>query len=92
MRSVMIRCPATGNAVSTAIETEPSAFRKLPKVAAPHALPGMRAGSCVDRTHGSQASRGRWTMKLWLSKIAAASQLARLAEPHRGFQIDRNKL
>jgi hypothetical protein len=30
--SVMIRCPATGRAVSTAIETEPSVFRKLPKV------------------------------------------------------------
>jgi hypothetical protein len=34
MSSVMIRCPATGRAVSTAIETEPSVFRKLPKVAA----------------------------------------------------------
>ncbi len=33
MSSVMIRCPATGRAVSTAIETEPSVFRKLPKVA-----------------------------------------------------------
>jgi hypothetical protein len=34
MSSVMIRCPVTGHAVSTAIETEPSVFRKLPKVAA----------------------------------------------------------
>ena len=34
MSSVMIRCPNTGRAVSTAIETEPSVFRKLPKVAA----------------------------------------------------------
>ena len=34
MSSVMIRCPATGHPVSTAIETEPSVFRKLPKVAA----------------------------------------------------------
>ena len=33
MSVVMIRCPATGLAVSTAIETEPSTFRKLPKVA-----------------------------------------------------------
>ena len=34
MSSVMIRCPVTGRAVSTAIETEPSVFRMLPKVAA----------------------------------------------------------
>ena len=33
MSSVMIRCPNTGRSVSTAIETEPSVFRRLPKVA-----------------------------------------------------------
>ena len=33
MSSVMIRCPSTGRAVYTAIETEPSVFRRLPKVA-----------------------------------------------------------
>jgi len=33
MSSVMIRCPNTGRAASTAIEVEPSVFRKLPKVA-----------------------------------------------------------
>jgi hypothetical protein len=32
MSSVMIRCPNTRLAVSTAIETEPSVFRKLPKI------------------------------------------------------------
>jgi hypothetical protein len=32
MSSVMIRCPNTGRVVSTAIETEPSVFRKLPKI------------------------------------------------------------
>ena len=32
MTSIMIRCPNTGRAVSTAIETETSVFRKLPKV------------------------------------------------------------
>ena len=32
MSSVMIRCPTTGRAVSTAIEMEPSVFRKLPDV------------------------------------------------------------
>ena len=34
MSSVMIRCPVTGCAVSTAIETEPNVFRKLPNVVA----------------------------------------------------------
>ena len=32
MSSVMIRCPNTGEAVSTAIETEPAVFRKLPNI------------------------------------------------------------
>jgi cytochrome c-type biogenesis protein CcmH/NrfF len=41
MSSVMIRCPTTGLAVSTEIETEPSVFRKLPKVAA-----RMRCSAC----------------------------------------------
>ncbi len=34
MSSVMIRCPITREPVSTAIEVEPSVFRRLPKVAA----------------------------------------------------------
>jgi hypothetical protein len=34
MGSVMIRCPSTGRSVSTAIETEPSVFRRLPKLSA----------------------------------------------------------
>jgi len=34
MSSVMIRCPNTGEPVSTAIEIEPSVFRQLPKVEA----------------------------------------------------------
>ena len=34
MSSVMIRCPNTGRPVSTAIETEPSVLRRLPKIAA----------------------------------------------------------
>ena len=33
MSSVMIKCPSTGRPVSTAIEVEPSVFRKLPEVA-----------------------------------------------------------
>jgi hypothetical protein len=34
MGAVMIRCPRTGQAVSTEIETEPSVFSRLPEVAA----------------------------------------------------------
>lgn len=34
MGTVMIRCPNTGCAVSTGIETEPSVFSRLPEVAA----------------------------------------------------------
>ena len=34
MSSVMIRCPNTGRAVSTAVEIEPSVFHKLPNIAA----------------------------------------------------------
>jgi hypothetical protein len=41
MSSVMIRCPATGHAVSTGIETEPVVFRRLPKVTA-----RMRCPAC----------------------------------------------
>ena len=33
MSTVMIKCPNTGLAVSTAIETEQSVFRRLPRVA-----------------------------------------------------------
>lgn len=33
MSTVMIKCPNTGLSVSTAIETELSVFRQLPKVA-----------------------------------------------------------
>jgi len=32
MSLLMIRCPNTGRSVSTAIETEPSVFRMLPKI------------------------------------------------------------
>ena len=34
MSSVMIRCPTTGRAVSTEIETEPGVFRHLPNMRA----------------------------------------------------------
>ena len=55
MSSVMIRCPATGLDVSTAIETEPSVFRKLPLVAG-----RMHCPAC-GRSH-------RWTISsAWLA-------------------------
>jgi len=41
MSSVMIKCPSTGRSVSTAIETEPSVLRLLPKIAA-----RMRCPAC----------------------------------------------
>ncbi len=41
MSSVMIKCPVTGRPVSTAIETEPSVLRQLPKIAA-----RMRCPAC----------------------------------------------
>lgn len=40
MSSVMIRCPSTGRAVSTEIETEPSVFRQLPNIRARMHCPG----------------------------------------------------
>jgi hypothetical protein len=41
MSLVMIKCPVTGLAVSTAIETEPNSFRRLPAVTA-----HMRCPAC----------------------------------------------
>jgi len=51
MSSVMIACPETGRAVSTAIEVEPSVFRKLPNVAA-----RMRCPACGKEHVWSTAS------------------------------------
>jgi hypothetical protein len=39
MSMVMIKCPVTGRAVPTAIETEPASFRRLPKVTATMCCP-----------------------------------------------------
>lgn len=43
MSSVMITCPNTGKSVSTAIEVEPSEFRRLPKIAS-----RMRCSVCGE--------------------------------------------
>jgi len=66
MSAVMIRCPITGRAVSTAIETELSVFRKLPKVTA-----RMHCPAC-GQDHA-------WTVSsAWL---AGEPRLAELAQP-----------
>ena len=72
MSSVMIKCPMTGRAVSTAIETEPSSFRRLPKVTA-----HMRCPAC-GRDHEWTVSSAwlsgepRLVMQSSVQKIAAA--------------------
>ena len=55
MSTVMIRCPVTGRGVSTAIETDPATFRKLPTVA------GLMHCPACGRSH-------RWTISAaWLA-------------------------
>ena len=70
MSLVMIKCPVTGRAVSTAIETEPSSFRRLPKVTA-----HMRCPAC-GRDH-------EWTVSsAWLSgepRLVAQSSAQKIA-------------
>ena len=39
MSAVMIRCPITREPVSTAVEVDPTVFRRLPKVAARNFCP-----------------------------------------------------
>ena len=72
MSSVMIRCPITGRPVSTAIEIEPSVFRKLPKVAARMLCPACGQEHVVERSvpPGLRASRG------WSSGAAATIEAA----------------
>jgi len=43
MSAVLIRCPNTGEPVPTGIETEPTVFRKLPKVSSK-----MRCPACGE--------------------------------------------
>ncbi|HVZ54921.1 MAG TPA: hypothetical protein VG986_23350 [Pseudolabrys sp.] len=58
MSSVMIRCPNTGESVSTGIETEANVFRRLPKVPA-----RMRCPACGEEHDWSVSSA-------WLAKDA----------------------
>ena len=70
MSPVMIKCPVTGRAVSTAIETEPNSFRRLPKVTA-----HMRCPAC-GRDH-------EWTISsAWLSgepRVVAQRPMQKIA-------------
>jgi hypothetical protein len=70
MSAVMIRCPVTGRPVSTAIETEPSVFRKLPKVSS-----RMHCPAC-GKDHAWSISSAWLSGEPWLavssSKIEAA--------------------
>ena len=70
MSLVMIKCPVTGRAVSTAIETEASSFRRLPKVTA-----HMRCPAC-GRDHELTVSSA------WLSgepRLVAQSPAQKIA-------------
>ncbi|MGB7689807.1 MAG: hypothetical protein WBL98_15140 [Pseudolabrys sp.] len=72
MSSMMIRCPVTDREVSTAIETEPSVFRMLPKVAALMHCPAC--GQDHTWTVGSAwlAGEPRLVDEAAVSKVAAA--------------------
>ena len=65
MSLVMIKCPGTGRAVSTAIETEPSVFRQLPRINARMFCPAcgqehvwaMSSAWLSDEPHTTEAAR-----------------------------------
>ncbi len=48
MSSVMIRCPSTGRAVSTAIETEPCRFPQIAEVSSRMLCPACERGAYLD--------------------------------------------
>ena len=69
MSLVMIKCPVTGRAVSTAIETEPNSFRRLPTVKAHMCCPAC------GRDH-------EWTVSsAWLSGEPRLVTQGRLQKP-----------
>jgi len=77
MSSVMIKCPVTGRAVSTAIETEPNSFRRLPKVTA-----RMRCPACGQDHEWTVSSawlsgEPRLVAKMPVQKTAAAQLASR---------------
>jgi hypothetical protein len=68
----MIRCPATGRAVSTAIETEPSVFRKLPKVLARMHCPACGQNHMWTVSSAWLAGEPRLVAQTAPSKVEAA--------------------
>ena len=72
MSSVMIRCPATGLDVSTAIETEPSVFRKLPRVAGRMHCPACGQDHVWTVSCAWLAGEPRPVHRVALSEIVAA--------------------
>ncbi len=72
MSSIMIGCPVTDREVSTAIETEPSVFRKLPKVAAFMRCPACGQDHVWTVSSAWLAGEPRLVEKVTLPKIEAA--------------------
>ena len=72
MSLVMIKCPVTGRAVSTAIETEPSSFRRLPKVTAQMRCPACGCDHEWTVSSAWLSGEPRLVMQSPVQKIAAA--------------------
>jgi len=66
MSSVMINCPTTGRAVSTAVEMEPSVFNRLPNI-----VGRMRCPAC--------GQEHVWAVRsAWLTDAPCAAGVAAL--------------
>jgi hypothetical protein len=72
MSTVMIRCPVTGRAVSTAIETDPATFRKLPAVAGRMRCPACERDHAWTISSAWLAGEPRLVTSARTTKIAAA--------------------
>ncbi len=76
MSTVMIKCPTTGLSVSTAIETDRSVFRRLPRVAS-----RMHCPACGQE-------HVWWTSSAWLSggpRLVSTTRQAGAAAPSPVF-------
>jgi len=72
MSSVMTKCPNTGRSVSTAIETEPSVFYRLPKIASRMDCPACGEEHIWMTSSAWLASDSRLVDPLPPAKTAAA--------------------
>ncbi len=72
MSMVMIRCPVTGRAVSTAIDTEPVTFRNLPPVAGRMHCPACERDHTWTASSAWLAGEPRLVTSAQPSKIEAA--------------------